>query len=126
MPKIPTVICYDEKNKNVFTWGEMKHKSTTVAGVKLLLDPSQRRPLYLPENTAKTDLKSLGKPVVEVVADFIGAMYRHSMTQIEGQVPSDYLAMCQKTFVLSVPAVWSDMAKNTTEKVREFETSSTK
>src|SRR4051812_36796253 len=65
-PKIPTVICYDPDDKNQFTWGAQKHKTDTVAGVKLLLDPDQPRPLYLPESTAKADLKRLGKPAVEV------------------------------------------------------------
>jgi hypothetical protein len=32
------------------------------------------------------------------------------------QVPADYLEMCQKQFVLSVPAVWSDKAKFMTQK----------
>jgi hypothetical protein len=98
----------------------MKHKGGVVAGVKLLLDPDQPRPIYLPESTAKTDLKKLGKPAVEAVADFIGAMYKHAMTQIETQIPVDYLMMCQKQFILSVPAVWSDKAKDTTLKARHW------
>jgi hypothetical protein len=120
MPKVPTVICYDDKNKESFTWGEMKHKDGVVAGVKLLLDPDQPRPIYLPESTAKTDLRKLGKPAVDAVADFIGAIYKHAMTEIETQIPVDYLTMCQKIFVLSVPAVWSDKAKDTTLKVSIF------
>jgi molecular chaperone DnaK (HSP70) len=88
-----------------------------VQGVKLLLDPDQPRPLYLPESTAKSDLKRLAKPPVEVAADFIKAMYQHAMAKIESQIPEEYLRMCQKQFVLSVPAVWSDKAKDTTLKV---------
>jgi hypothetical protein len=118
LPKVPTIISYDEKDKKKFTWGEMKHKDGVVAGVKLLLDPDQPRPIYLPESTAKTDLRKLGKPAVEAVADFIGAMYKHAMAQIETQIPLDYLVLCQKKFILSVPAVWSDKAKDTTLKVR--------
>ncbi|RAL62854.1 hypothetical protein DID88_004695 [Monilinia fructigena] len=115
-PKIPTVICYDPDNKDEFTWGAQKHKTETVAGVKLLLDPDQPRPLYLPETTAKSDLKKLGKPAVEVAADYIGAIYKHALEKIETKVPTEYLLMCQKQFVLSVPAVWSDKAKDTTLK----------
>ncbi|TVY38304.1 Heat shock 70 kDa protein 12B [Lachnellula occidentalis] len=111
-PKIPTLISYDENGD--FTWGGQKHKSDVVQGVKLLLDPDQPRPLYLPESTAKSDLKRLDKPPVKVVADFIGAMYQHSMSKIESAVPAQYLTMCQKQFVLTVPAVWSDKAKDTT------------
>lgn len=116
-PKIPTVICYDPENQDGFTWGAQKHKTETVAGVKLLLDPDQPRPLYLPESTAKADLKRLGKPAVDVAADYIGAIYKHALEKIEAKVPAEYLLMCQKQFVLSVPAVWSDKAKDTTLKV---------
>ncbi|TVY34329.1 Heat shock 70 kDa protein 12B [Lachnellula subtilissima] len=111
-PKIPTLISYDDNGD--FTWGGQKHKSDVVQGVKLLLDPDQPRPLYLPESTAKSDLKRLDKPPVKVVADFIRAMYQHSLSKIESAVPAQYLSMCQKQFVLTVPAVWSDKAKDTT------------
>jgi molecular chaperone DnaK (HSP70) len=124
-PKVPTVICYDPENKNSFTWGGMKHKESAVQGVKLLLDPDQPRPIYLPESTAKSDLKRLGKPPVDVAADFIGAVYKHALAKIEASVPLDYLLMCQKQFVLSVPAVWSDKAMNTTLMVCINEDSST-
>ncbi|TVY51093.1 Heat shock 70 kDa protein 12B [Lachnellula cervina] len=113
-PKVPTLISYD--GKGAFTWGGQKHKGDVVQGVKLLLDPDQPRPLYLPESTAKSDLKRLAKPPVEVAADFIKAMYQHAMMKIESQIPQEYLRMCQKEFVLSVPAVWSDKAKDTTLK----------
>jgi molecular chaperone DnaK (HSP70) len=119
-PKVPTVICYDPDDKNQFTWGAQKHKTDTVAGVKLLLDPDQPRPLYLPESTAKADLKRFGKPAVEVAADYIGAIYKHALEKIEAKIPAEYMLMCQKQFVLSVPAVWSDKAKDTTLKVSSY------
>lgn len=111
-PKVPTLISYGEKDG--FTWGGQKHKSDIVQGVKLLLDPDQPRPIYLPESTAKSDIKRLVKPPVDVAADFIRAIYQHAMTKIESQIPAGYLRMCQKKFVLSVPAVWSDKAKDIT------------
>ena len=116
-PKVPTVICYDPQDRRNFTWGGQRHKSEAVQGVKLLLDPDQSRPIYLPESTAKSDFRQLGKPAVDVAADFIGAMYRHAMSKIESKMPKEYLDMCQKKFVLTVPAVWSDKAKDATMKV---------
>lgn len=115
--KVPTVICYGDSSTNNTTWGAQKHKGDVVQGLKLLLDPDQPWPLYLPESTAKTDLKRLGKPAVEVAADFLSAIYKHAMKKIESSVPADFLMICQKEFVLIVPAVWSDKAKDTTLKV---------
>ncbi|KAL5326241.1 hypothetical protein ACEPPN_007379 [Leptodophora sp. 'Broadleaf-Isolate-01'] len=114
--KVPTVICYGDSSTNNTTWGAQKHKGDVVQGLKLLLDPDQPWPLYLPESTAKTDLKRLGKPAVEVAADFLSAIYKHAMKKIESSVPADFLMICQKEFVLIVPAVWSDKAKDTTLK----------
>ncbi|KAG4434043.1 hypothetical protein IFR05_010465 [Cadophora sp. M221] len=118
-PKVPTVICYGGSSTKEATWGAQKHTGDVVQGLKLLLDPDQLRPLYLSESTAKTDLKRLGKPAVDVAADFISAIYKHAMKKIESSIPSAYLMMCQKEFVLTVPAVWSDRAKDTTLKVLE-------
>jgi hypothetical protein len=81
-----------------------------------LLDPDQGRPIYLPDSTAKSDIRNLGKPAVDVAADFVGAIYKHAMSKIESKIPEEYLDMCQKKFVLTVPAVWSDEAKDATKK----------
>ena len=113
-PKVPTIISYDPKDKNSFVWGSMKMKNEKIEGIKLLLDPSQETPIYLPASNTAAELKRLGKPAVEVAADYIAAIYHHAMSRIESKMPAAYLQMCQKKFVVSVPAVWSDKAKNTT------------
>jgi hypothetical protein len=58
-------------------------------------------PLYLPTGNAKQDLKKLPKPAIDVAADFISAIYKHALTEISKEVPEDYMAICQKEFVLS-------------------------
>ena len=86
----------------------------SIVGVKLLLDPSQEMPLYLPSANHRRAARKLPKPVVNVAADFIGAIYRHALKEIAKEVPKGYFELCKKHFVLSVPAVWSDKAKNAT------------
>lgn len=101
-PKIPTIIAYDEHDKSKFTWGaSVDRTKDNIQGVKLLLDPDQERPLYLPTSTMKWDLKRLPKAPMEVAADFIGAMYKHALSEIAKEVPASYLSVCQKEFVLS-------------------------
>ena len=115
VPKIPTLINYRHGKGGEFAWGaSVNRMEDNIVGVKLLLDPSQERPMYLPTANTKRTLKSLPKPPVEIAADFIGAVYRHALSEIAKVVPKDYFKLCQKEFVLSVPAVWSDAAKNTT------------
>lgn len=116
-PKTPTVISYNPKDKNSFTWGAQRHKNPRIEGIKLLLDPGQEMPIYVPASNTATELRRLGKPAVEVVADYMAAIYTHAMSKIESKMPADYLRMCRRKFVVSVPAVWSDKAKDTTLKV---------
>ncbi|KAH6633887.1 putative hsp70 protein [Chaetomium sp. MPI-SDFR-AT-0129] len=114
-PKIPTLINYSDADGGGFAWGaSVNRMQDNIVGVKLLLDPKQERPLYLPTANVKRTIKSLPKAPVEIAADFIGAVYRHALGEISKVVPHDYFKICQKHFVLSVPAVWSDAAKNAT------------
>lgn len=72
--------------------------------------------MYLPTSTGalEAELGRLGKSAVEIATDYISAIYKHAMTRIESRIPADYLQMCEKKFVVSVPAVWSDKAKDLT------------
>ncbi|OTA60000.1 actin-like ATPase domain-containing protein [Hypoxylon sp. EC38] len=114
-PKVPTLISYDPHDSTKFKWGgQIDWRSEAVQGVKLLLDPDQPQPIYLPTNNTKGELKKLPKDPVDIAADFIGAIYKHALSKIESAAVKDYFEFCQKQFVLSVPAVWSDKAKDRT------------
>ncbi|RAL60458.1 hypothetical protein DID88_000233 [Monilinia fructigena] len=118
-PKVPTVICYDPESEAGFTWGAESHKREIIRDMKLLLDSTQATPAYLPTLNTGKELERLGKPNLDVIADLIGAIYEHALTIIEDKIPRDYLEMCQKQFVLSFLAVWSDRAKDLTMKVSD-------
>ncbi|KAG6024262.1 hypothetical protein E4U40_003410 [Claviceps sp. LM458 group G5] len=120
-PKIPTIIEYTEKDPRGFRWGaSVDRLNGGIVGIKLLLDPTQERPLYLPTKNTDQELKSLPKKPFEVAADFIQAIYEHALQDIAKTIPKAYMDMCDKEFVLSVPAVWSDAAKNATLKAAEL------
>ncbi|KHN93782.1 Heat shock protein Hsp70 [Metarhizium album ARSEF 1941] len=115
VPKIPTVIAYDKQRPDVFKWGaSVDAADPSIVGIKLLLDPEQGRPMYLPATNARKYIRMLPKPPVKIAADFIGAIYSHALAEISKTVPKAYMELCSKEFVLSVPAVWSDAAKNAT------------
>lgn len=120
-PKIPTLIIYDENDPSKFKWGgQVNWRDPAVHGVKLLLDPDQPRPKYLPSSSFEDGRDALPKDPVDVAADFIRAIYEHAISVAESSVVREYFQMCQKDFVLSVPAVWSDKAKDLTLKVRLY------
>ncbi|KAJ4422617.1 hypothetical protein N0V82_002736 [Gnomoniopsis sp. IMI 355080] len=114
-PKVPTLILYDEKDPSKFEWGgQVTWRTPAVHGVKLLLDPDQPKPVYLAYSSFKKDRKALPKDPIDVAADFIGAIYSHALAVIESSSVRDYFKLCEKEFILSVPAVWSDKAKDLT------------
>jgi molecular chaperone DnaK (HSP70) len=122
VPKTPTIICYDAQDRSSFSWGS-KVEPTNIEkleGIKLLLDPDQPTPLFISPEGTKRALLKLGKPPVDIASDYIGAIYKHGLEQIKASVPDDYLDMQQKKYVLTVPAVWSDKAKDLTLRVGSF------
>ncbi len=101
-PKIPTLLNYSHQDTSEFAWGALVDRmSDNIVGVKLLLDPTQERPFYLPVGNIKRAIKNLPKQPVDIAADFIGAIYQHALKQISKEVPRDYMAICKKQFVLS-------------------------
>lgn len=116
-PKVPTLVLYDDEDPTNFKWGgQIDWSTSAIRGVKLLLDPDQPRPAYLPISV-KRDRKALPKDPIDVAADFIGAIYKHALTVIESSTVKGYFKLCEKDFILSVPAVWSDKAKDLTLQV---------
>lgn len=110
-PKVPTLIFYDEHNPSDLKWGaQVSWNKPAVRGVKLLLDPDQAKPSCLPTATIAKDVTDLPKDPVDVAADFISAIYKHALTVIESAGVREYFQYCQKDFVLTVPAVWSEKA----------------
>lgn len=114
-PKVPTLIMYDENDPTKFKWGgQVDWRDPAVRGVKLMLDPDQERPIYVPAYSLKKDPKAKSKAPVDIAGDFIGAIYEHALSVIQSRGLQEYFDLCQKDFILSVPAAWSDKAKDLT------------
>lgn len=114
--KCPTLVKYEN---GVVRWGFELDRSTEgrIEGIKLLLDPDQPRPIYVPAVDTKAELQRLGKPATAVAADFISALWTHASANIESKYPKDYFNLLKKRFVLTVPAVWSEKAQDATLRV---------
>ncbi|SPO06373.1 uncharacterized protein DNG_09062 [Cephalotrichum gorgonifer] len=117
VPKTPTAIWYAPHTYESFDWGYDVDMSIAdkITALKLLFDPGQRRPYPLPDNFAETEIAKLPKPVVDVAADYMEAIFKHAMEEIEvDSVDPSFVDCFQKKFILTVPAVWSDKAKSMT------------
>jgi molecular chaperone DnaK (HSP70) len=119
-PKTPTLLDYTAgTGGKEFAWGSKVNLTSKgkLEGIKLLLDPDQPVPLYVPASNTKRELLKLGKPPVDVASDYLKALYQHAIGHINNAFPRNFVDMQQKKFVLTVPAVWSDKAKDLTLKV---------
>ena len=67
----------------------------------------------------ETDQEVLSLPpsmtVVDVVHDFLSAVYKHTMTTLYRRFPQGVMQVTKVDFVLTVPAIWSDAAKSKVE-----------
>ncbi|KIY01242.1 uncharacterized protein Z520_02794 [Fonsecaea multimorphosa CBS 102226] len=84
--------------------------------MKLLFDPDQDRPFFIPENI-EVEKAKLPKDVTEVASDYMRVMFQHAIEEIESNTLNpEFLNSFTKQYVLTVPGVWSDKAKDMTLK----------
>ncbi|KEZ46799.1 hypothetical protein SAPIO_CDS0097 [Scedosporium apiospermum] len=116
VPKAPTALRYTKDSTSEFQWGYELEGSLEdkITGLKLLLDPEQRRPYFIPTNIP-AELAKLPKSTLDVATDYLRALYDHAMAEVKGEyLDREFLENYQQQFVLTVPAVWSDKAKDMT------------
>ncbi|EXJ69341.1 uncharacterized protein A1O5_07377 [Cladophialophora psammophila CBS 110553] len=120
-PKTPTALQYGSGSVTNLKWGyELDRlEGEKIQHIKLLLDPEQPRPYFIPTNI-EAEMAKLPKPVVDVASDYMRAIFEHAIKEIEGHflVP-ELLHNFDKQYVLTVPALWSDKAKDMTSRAAE-------
>ncbi|KAG0136910.1 hypothetical protein HOY82DRAFT_549029 [Tuber indicum] len=79
--------------------------------IKILLDPSQPRPNFV--NPKKTTLPR-GKKIVDIVTDYLGALKSYTVQTLERRLGKEIVQRSKVEYVLTVPAVWSDKARQMT------------
>ncbi|KAH6698437.1 hypothetical protein BKA61DRAFT_496842 [Leptodontidium sp. MPI-SDFR-AT-0119] len=100
--KVPSEVAYSDQK---FEWGnKIRHRNQCEAWTKLLLD----------ETYSKGQLKpapQLAKEPEEIVADFLSGIQAHLQSVLEARF-GPMLQGFRREVVITVPAVWSERAKN--------------
>lgn len=105
----------------VAEWGfEVNQDKEHIQFVKLLLDPSQQLPEYVSRRDLEARLSGAHKTAVQAAADYLINLKQHVLEQIEERFGQQLLAATQFEFVITVPAVWSDAAKDATMKAAQL------
>ncbi|KAG9521362.1 actin-like ATPase domain-containing protein, partial [Aureobasidium melanogenum] len=96
-------------------WGFRVDKSKNfIELTKLLLDPYHPLPPWASRDRLQAQIANTGKTAVEVAADFLGLLKNHILQDMKRRYGSVLIENTDIEWILTVPAVWSDTAKDAT------------
>ncbi|KAK3721826.1 hypothetical protein LTR37_002992 [Vermiconidia calcicola] len=98
-------------------WGfQLRPDEARLRCMKLLLDPQQdpQLPSFVSKRDIKSQLSDSGKDAVGAVADYLRELYKHAMVELNKRYTTVFVENTNLQWILTVPAVWSDTAKNAT------------
>ncbi|KAF8420973.1 hypothetical protein EV426DRAFT_610121 [Tirmania nivea] len=113
--KVPTTISYDANGK-VARWGHnVLVKDDSFKWIKLMLDPSHKYFANSPKRKELTlQLKKVGKTAEEVVKDYLKCLWDYTIEHLKRKKGPNFQRVYTVKVVLTVPAVWSALAKDRT------------
>lgn len=101
-------------------WGfQFKPEETRLRCIKLFLDRNQKLPHYVSPLETAAQLRKYNKTVMEAASDYLSQIYKHTMEALTRRYGETFISLTKVEFVLTVPAVWSDSAKDATLKAAE-------
>ncbi|QIW97193.1 hypothetical protein AMS68_002711 [Peltaster fructicola] len=135
--KVPTEIAYDvpaptTTNGDVITdaektqparqirWGfQFKPEEQRLRCIKLFLDRNQKLPHFVSPLETAAQLRRSDATVMDAVSDYLTKIYDHTIETLTRRYGESFMKTTKIEFVLTVPAVWSDAAKNATLQAAE-------
>ncbi|GAB7329544.1 hypothetical protein MBLNU13_g01308t2 [Cladosporium sp. NU13] len=101
-------------------WGFMhKPEELRIKCMKLFLDRNQKLPHFVSPLETATHLRRCDRTVKDAVSDFLSELYKHTLETLTRRYGEAFMATTPCSFVITVPAVWSDAAKNATLQAAE-------
>ncbi|KAI9805455.1 MAG: hypothetical protein M1825_000706 [Sarcosagium campestre] len=101
-------------------WGfQFKPEESRLRCIKLFLDRNQKLPHFVSPLETAAQLRKYNRNVMDAVADYLTQIYKHTMDTLTRRYGESFMSMTKVEFVLTVPAVWSDAAKNATLQAAE-------
>ncbi|KAI9747653.1 MAG: hypothetical protein M1815_004008 [Lichina confinis] len=101
-------------------WGfQFKPEESRLRCIKLFLDRNQKLPHFVSPLETAGQLRKYDRNVMDAVSDYLTQIYDHTMNTLTKRYGESFMATTKMEFVLTVPAVWSDAAKNATLQAAE-------
>ena len=100
--------------KNI-RWGyEVQEAEDRISYIKLFLDPGQGLPPWLSHRNMAAELQMNGRTIQAAVADFLKKVLEYTLKDLTQRWGEAFMRTTKREYVLTVPAMWSDQAKNST------------
>lgn len=101
-------------------WGfQFKPEEFRLRCIKLFLDRNQKLPHFVSHPETAALLRKYNRTVKDAVTDYLTEIYKHTIDTLTKRYGESFMAITKIEFVLTVPAVWSDAAKNDTLQAAE-------
>jgi len=112
--KTPTIMSYDP-----LRWGDkvQSHHKLRVSRFKLGLDPQTVQEVFgiYSGDLVKGLVPALNKSAADVTADYLTQLHKYIDTEVfTNEFGREFLTSQRKQYVITVPAIWSDRAKDLT------------
>ncbi|KAI9795467.1 MAG: hypothetical protein M1835_005699 [Candelina submexicana] len=105
---------------NNIKWGfQFKPEESRLRCIKLFLDRNQKLPHFVSPLETAAQLRKYDRNVMDAVSDYLTQLYIHTMDTLTRRYGESFMSITKVEFVLTVPAVWSDAAKNATLQAAE-------
>ena len=120
-PSSPTAEDTSEAKQPIaIRWGfQFKPEEPRLRCVKLFLDRNQKLPHFVSPLETAAQLRKCDRTVMDAVSDYLTKIYDHTMETLIRRYGESFVSTTRVEFVLTVPAVWSDAAKNATLQAAE-------
>jgi len=97
-------------------WGyQIRSGENRIRCIKLFLDRGQKLPPFVDEMGLALELKKTGRSVIDAVSDFLTKVHNHVLEVITRRCGEALAKTKILKYVLTVPAIWSDVAKDATK-----------
>lgn len=108
------------KKSRQIRWGfQFKPEEPRLRCIKLFLDRNQKLPHFVSPLETAAQLRRCDRTVMDAVSDYLTKIYEHTMETLTRRYGESFMSTTPIEFVLTVPAVWSDAAKNATLQAAE-------
>lgn len=113
--KVPSAISYNP-NGTVAKWGyNVGVNDDAFRWIKIMLDPTHK---YFTETNHRKDitarLEKVRKTAEDVVTDYLRCVWNYAIDHLKRRKGADFQSVYTLKVVLTVPAVWSALAKDKT------------